>query len=63
MKIKPRDRVVVAPSFPAVKARINGLAEGDAGKVVTIIGGIALVDWDKGYRTTANVCDLDPKDD
>lgn len=58
-------KVAVSPTFPPEKAAINGLSVGDRGTVLSIyrtrVGdGIALVAWDKGYRTTANVCDLEP---
>jgi hypothetical protein len=64
--IKKGDKVAVSPSFPPTKLEINGLHVGDIGEVVEVYhtrvgGGIALVAWDKqGYRTTANVCDLEP---
>jgi hypothetical protein len=58
MQMKPLDRVVVDQSFPPEKLRINNLVMGDSGTVVYVANQIALVRWDKGFRTTANVCDL-----
>jgi hypothetical protein len=57
-------RVKVSFLFPPDKARINGLCVGDQGKVLTVYrtrtgAGIAMVEWDKGFRTTANECDLE----
>jgi len=62
--MKSGDRVIVSDRFPSKKLQINNLAVGDAGTVRTIFHysmtqGIALVDWDKGFRTTANETDLD----
>lgn len=52
-------RVKVAACFPESKAKILQLVVGDVGTVLSVIGGIALVSWDKGHRTTANVIDLE----
>lgn len=58
------ERVRVSPLFPAEKARINNLSVGDTGKVLSVFrtrtgAGIALVEWDKGFRTNANEADLE----
>lgn len=65
--ITNRDRVKVSPTFPTAKLDCWKLCVGDVGTVVWIatIGGrvcddgIALVNWDKGYNTTANTTDLE----
>lgn len=64
-EMKEGTRVVISDRFPADKLKMNRLVVGDAGKISFIhylrysSDGIALVDWDKGFRTTANLSDLD----
>lgn len=67
MKVRGGDRVVVSDRFPPTKRQINKLEVGDVGTVKSVYRhslseGIAIVDWDKGFRTTANESDLDPED-
>ncbi|MDE1833830.1 MAG: hypothetical protein KGH64_00670 [Candidatus Micrarchaeota archaeon] len=63
--IKAKDRVKVSASFPTFKAKMNNLSVGDTGIVLNVVMlgntgvGIAMVAWDKGYRTTANTTDLE----
>jgi hypothetical protein len=54
----PGNKVKVSDSFPITKAKINNLVVGDTGTVKAVFGGIALVRWDKGYVTSANIADL-----
>ncbi len=58
--MKPGDRVAISDRFPPIKARVCGLMTGDKGTIRTIIGGIAILDMDKGFRANSNVIDLDP---
>ena len=60
MSVSNGDRVRVSASFPADKARINNIHVGDCGTVYFVaLGKIALVKWDKGHTTSANVFDLE----
>jgi len=57
-------RVAVSLTYPAHKAAINNLHAGDRGTVLHVFrtrvgAGVALVEWNKGFRTTANICDLE----